>query len=119
MSAASLETRPSDARRTQSFFPEINDRVAELSQDRDVSPPRFVCECSRVDCGATIVLSLEEYAQVRSDPARFIVTPGHEDEEIQDVLERRGACLVVRNVASPTSQLSRASTRPLESQVCR
>jgi hypothetical protein len=119
MNAAPLETRRSDAQRTQSLFREINDRVAELSANRASSPPRFICECLRVDCSATIALSLQEYAKVRSDPARFIVLAGHEDAQVQNVLERRGVCLVVRNVTSTMSQLPRATTRPIESRMSR
>ena len=96
MTAASFDTRRTDARQTQSFFREINNRVAELSRERDVSAPRFICECLNVDCGATIALSLTEYAKVRSDPACFIVLAGHEEAEIEDVLGQRGGCRVVR-----------------------
>jgi hypothetical protein len=117
--AISFETRRSEARRTQWFFREINNRVAGLSQEREVSLPRFICECLRLDCCATIVLPLEDYARVRSDPARFIVLAGHEDTEIQDVLERHDVCVVVRNVASTTAQRPRASTRPTESRMSR
>ena len=75
MGAADFETRASDARRAQSLFRENNDRIAELSQDRDSStPPRFICECLRLDCCATIVVSQEDYARVRSDPDRFIAS---------------------------------------------
>ena len=102
MGAISPQTRPTDAQRTRLLFREINDRIAELSQRWDGPPLGFICECLSIDCCGTIVLSLEEYVQVRADLARFIVLPEHEDAESQDVVERRGDCLVVRNIASTT-----------------
>lgn len=110
---AAARTRRRDALRTQSLFREVNDRVAELSRSSDVVPPRFICECLRVDCCATIVLELAEYAKVRSDPAHFIVLAEHEDAETQDVLERRGDHVVVQNVASRMPN-ARARSRLLE-----
>ncbi len=117
MTDARLERRRRDAQRPQSFFREINDRDAELSRDRDPTLPRFLCECPRVGCCATVTLTLEEYAEVRSDPGRFIVFAGHEDAEIQDVLERRDVCLIIRNAASAGPRPRRARTLPLESRV--
>ena len=119
MATGSFEGQRSEAQWTQALFREINDHVAELSQHWDNSPPRFICECLRIDCGATIMLSLTEYGQVRSDPARFIVFPGHEDAESQDVVERRGDCLFVRNIASTTLQLPPENGRSTESRLSR
>lgn len=85
-----------DAVKTQSFFREINNRVAELAQRGDAAPPRFICECPSVDCGATVALALEVYETVRADPGRFIVLGGHEQAASDDVLERQGDCLIVR-----------------------
>jgi hypothetical protein len=119
MAAPSFELRRTDARRTQSFFREINDHVAELSHEREASPPRFLCECLRIQCGATIVLSLEEYARVRSEQTCFIVLAGHEDAATQQVVARRGVCLFVRNRTSTTSRRPRARTRPIESRMSR
>lgn len=115
MAAPSSEIPRGDAQRTQSFFREINDHVAELSHERESSLPRFVCECRRIQCGATIALSLEEYARVRSEQTCFIVLAGHEDAATQQVVSRRGDCLFVRNRASTTSRLPRVRTRPPES----
>lgn len=103
MTAASLQRRRSQAQRAQSFFREINDRVAELSKHAHVSPPRFICECLCPDCGGTVALSLADYASVRSDPARFIVLAGHEDGETEVVLQRHAGWLVVQKPSEATT----------------
>ncbi len=55
----------------------------------------FVCECGKLGCSETVELSISEYEAVRSGFERFLVVPGHELEEIEDVIERHGSYLVV------------------------
>ena len=55
----------------------------------------FVCECGNLGCNATVELSVDEYEGVRSSFERFLVLPGHEIEEIEDVVERHPSYLVV------------------------
>ena len=55
----------------------------------------FVCECGRIGCSETVELSISEYETVRSGFERFLVVPGHELEEIEDVVERYEQYLVV------------------------
>jgi hypothetical protein len=39
----------------------------------------YLCECGVESCFERVMLTREEYETVRSHPARFLVTPGHED----------------------------------------
>lgn len=55
----------------------------------------FVCECGNLGCSDTVVLTIAEYEDVRSGFDRFLVVPGHEIEEIEDVVERHASYLVV------------------------
>lgn len=55
----------------------------------------FVCECGKLGCSATVELAIDEYESVRSGFERFLVLPGHEIEEIEDVVEHHGSYLVV------------------------
>jgi hypothetical protein len=55
----------------------------------------FVCECGHLGCNTTVELSIEAYESVRSDFDRFLVTPGHEIEEVEQVVERHPDHLVV------------------------
>ena len=55
----------------------------------------FVCECGILGCSATVELAIHEYEAVRSGFERFLVLPGHEIEEIEDVVERHGSYFVV------------------------
>jgi hypothetical protein len=57
---------------------------------------RFVCECGRPDCREVLQLPLEIYKSVRNDARRFFVAPGHEMQELEDVVVRRDTWFVVR-----------------------
>jgi len=55
----------------------------------------FVCECGKLGCNATVELTIAEYEEVRSGFERFLVIPGHQLEEIEEVVERYDDYLVV------------------------
>jgi hypothetical protein len=47
----------------------------------------FVCECADRDCADAIVLSIDEYWDVRRHPSRFAVAPGHEVPAREQLVE--------------------------------
>jgi hypothetical protein len=55
----------------------------------------FVCECGFLGCSETVELTISEYEAVRSGFERFLIVPGHQIEEIEDVVEHHDAYLVV------------------------
>jgi hypothetical protein len=55
----------------------------------------FVCECGYLGCSATVQLAISEYEAVRSGFERFLIVPGHQIEEIEDVVEHHDGYLVV------------------------
>ena len=58
----------------------------------------FVCECGNLDCLARLELTRAVYEEVRSDPRRFVVVPGHEDMEIARVVAAEEGYLVVEKI---------------------
>jgi hypothetical protein len=69
----------------------------------------FVCECGNLGCTETIELAIDEYEAVRSDFDRFLVVPGHEIEEIEDVVERHGRYLVVAKRDDAAAEMAYAT----------
>lgn len=55
---------------------------------REWEPTDYLCECSDTGCLETIELSRDEYEHVRARPTVFVLLPGHEIHEIEDVVER-------------------------------
>jgi hypothetical protein len=80
-------------------FREINERVERdlepLVDTEDEQLP-FVCECGRRSCTDGIGLTVAEYESVRRDATRFVVVPGHEIEDVEDVVDRTDRYFVVR-----------------------
>lgn len=89
--------------RNEALFRSVNERVRELvttAGSRDPDPvASFVCECGRADCTATVELTVGEYERVRADPTHFVVVPGHEIPEVEEVVERHERYDVVRKHA--------------------
>jgi hypothetical protein len=59
-------------------------RFQEL-ESVDLAP--FLCECGDDRCTRTIRLNLQEYEEVRSQPGRFVIVPGHEILDVERVVE--------------------------------
>jgi hypothetical protein len=65
---------------------------------RDVhfdEPLRLVCECERIGCSAPIEVEAELFERVREKPLRFFVASGHEDLDVETVIEERQGYLIV------------------------
>jgi hypothetical protein len=79
------------------------------------SAVRFVCECAKIKCGEFISCSLGDYMHVRSWRSRFLVVAGHEDLNLERVVERHQTWLMVDTLEpvrwTPTSPRREAQTR--------
>jgi hypothetical protein len=77
----------------------VNDRIEELGQRLQVLPDGelldFRCECGRAGCEELIPMAVGRYEHVRADNDRFAVVPGHEDAEIERVVERADGYVIV------------------------
>ena len=101
-----MDARQERRARNEALFREVNERIVELEDgitgfERDDSLlVGFVCECAKEDCGEPLEVTRGEYEAVRDDPRRFLVLPGHEDdeEEIARVVERHSHYLVVEKL---------------------
>ena len=68
----------------------------------------FVCECSDPECADALETTPAEYERVRADGARFVVAPGHQQAEVEWVVEDRSRFLVVENMGA-AAEIARAS----------
>jgi hypothetical protein len=83
----------------EAVFREVNERIEALHQRfelGDGEPLQIVCECDRMDCTERLEVSVETYERTRADSARFCVSPGHEDTEVERVVETGGTYTIVR-----------------------
>ena len=102
--------REAQRARNEALFRNLNERLKELDDRLDMAavgaPARdreeFFCECGRLDCMARFELTRAEYEAVRAHAERFVVLAGHEDPEIERVVEAHGAWVVVeKNDGTP------------------
>ena len=94
--------------KNEALFREVNERIEEIA---DGSPTEFLCECGNSDCTAPMRLSLRVYEELRADPDRFAVLPGHELPEFEEVVARNEGYLVVRKHPGGPAELA-ASRNP-------
>jgi hypothetical protein len=94
-----MDARETRSAKNEALLREVNDRIEEVGERLNVLPGDekldFRCECGREDCDSFVGLTVSEYEQVRSNNDRFAVVPGHEDPEIERVVERGERYLVV------------------------
>lgn len=69
----------------------------------------FVCECGHLGCSETVEIPVAEYEEVRTDFDRFLVVPGHEIDEVDEVVERRRGYLIVVKRKPEAREMARAS----------
>ncbi len=90
---------------------EINGRRVNEAIEPQARPDRtavFVCECGNLGCSETVEISVGEYEEVRVDFDRFFVVPGHEIDEVDEVIERRPAYLIVVKRTPEAREMARA-----------
>lgn len=83
----------------ESAFRDVNEAIArgQWPGEQD-APSGFRCECARLGCNELIDLTPREYEEIRSNPRRFVVIPGHELAEVETVVEKREGYLVIEKL---------------------
>jgi hypothetical protein len=101
--------------RNEALIREVNgwiEQVDKAAEEASLAPEEaffeFLCECGAEDagdigCEEHVQLTIREYEKIRSQDDRFVVYPGHEQEEIEWVAARDERFVVVdkRPVADP------------------
>jgi len=80
---------------TEALFRDVNERIAQSAERFSAESAEFVCECADPNCTHRIETTLEHYDEVREDATHFLLVPGHEDTDIERVVDRRGPKLAV------------------------
>jgi hypothetical protein len=94
-----MSPREERAIRNEELFREVNLTIAELEEQAgrsgwDELMP-LICECAQTGCSAPIEVDGKTFKRVREEPLWFFVAPGHEDLDIESVIEERPGYLIV------------------------
>ena len=82
----------------ETIFRQVNEHVRAAVERVHHDFPRFICECSRIDCDEQIPIDIDAYRTVRESPARFFIAVGHAEDEIEKVIEHTPTYDVVEKI---------------------
>jgi hypothetical protein len=90
------------AARNEALFREVNENIARLEERHGTTAtePVYVCECADSGCTEQIAIDSETYRRVREDPRLFFVRPGHEDPQLERIVERHEGYLIVEKTGA-------------------
>ena len=88
------------AARNEALFREVNEEVARLEHRLEGDAPLFVCECADETCVERLSVPLDAYEELRSHPRRFVLKPGHEQEQVERVVETNDGYILVEKTAA-------------------
>jgi hypothetical protein len=94
----------------EAVFRAVNEQIESLSAPRRQPvgrPLELICECGDIDCAERIQLRPDVYERLRADPLLFAVVPGHDREDVEDVVSRAGSYDVVRKRPGVPEQVAR------------
>jgi hypothetical protein len=98
-----LEDRKRKIGENEAIFREVNELVRPLDQD----VMTVLCECGDTACRDQLAIAHDEYVRLRQDPTLFVLRPGHDFEETEQVEAKHLEYWIVRKRAGLPSQIAR------------
>jgi hypothetical protein len=93
-----MDERDERIAKNETVFRAANREIERAEQEAGGGTHQLIevlCECGREECSGLISLTVAEYEGVHSEDDRFVVLRGHENPEIERVVEERADYLVV------------------------
>jgi hypothetical protein len=84
--------------KNEAMYRSVNREIEQTSEQLGEGPQARIdalCECGKESCSETIELTIAEYDEAHGQSDRFVVKPGHEDEQIERVVTRTEHYLIV------------------------
>jgi hypothetical protein len=97
--------------KTESQFRDVNERIAETAGEFGATEAELVCECSDPECGKRIEAPLADYERARADGAHFLVAPGHENPDHEEVKRTRPGYRIVAKLKAIGAAARRLNPR--------
>jgi hypothetical protein len=89
--------REKQAARNELLFRAVNEQILGMTARfrAQLSEIDIVCECVDQTCVGTIRVAAEDFEKIERSDGVFLVLPGHEDAQVEDVVDRNGRYSVV------------------------
>ncbi len=72
-----------------------------MDEESKVSfPLGMVCECSNPNCFERIELTVAQRKEIRKDPLVFVIAPGHQDNQIEKVIDQHKYYALVKKYSN-------------------
>jgi hypothetical protein len=93
----------------EALYRTVNERIESLNQAFGTltNTMTVVCECGDGTCAQQIEIGVEDYERIRANPTYFIIVPGHEIADVEDIVEKHEAFHVVQKHAGDPAELAR------------
>src|SRR3954447_4989010 len=94
------------AAKNEELFRDVNRNIARLEERfGHTRTLELICECEGVGCHDGLEIDSAAYADARSSPLRFVVLPGHEDLQIEQVVLRTPNYFMVEKVGEAAREI--------------
>jgi hypothetical protein len=100
-----MDPRTERVAKNEALFREVNERIKDVT---GYESAEYLCECGNASCTETIPMTISDYESLRSDARQFVVLPGHEVPELEDVVVRNDKFLVVQKKPGEPAALAEA-----------
>jgi hypothetical protein len=93
-----VDARDERVARNEAMFRTVNRELEQASREAGGDADdriEVICECGQDGCSATLTLTISEYDESHGQRDRFVVSPGHEDADLERVVTRKEQYLVV------------------------
>jgi hypothetical protein len=93
--------------RNHALFRDVNERIYSLTEEFGSHPAddglslAFVCECGSVTCTSQVLVETDDYSRIRAHPEHFLVLAGHEQSDLERVVESNSHYVVVEGRTVP------------------
>jgi len=93
----------------EALYRSINEKIESLNESFGLVTETMavVCECGRLECSEQIELDTPTYEHVRADATHFVVLPGHEEPDVETIIERHDGFNVVRKNPGAAAEVAR------------
>jgi hypothetical protein len=93
-----MDARHERLSKNEAMYRAVNRELERVTKEVGGGPDdrlEALCECGDDSCTAKLEITASEYDDAHRERDRFVVVPGHEDEEIEHVVTRTDRYLVV------------------------
>lgn len=104
-----MEERARRIGKNEALFREVNERIERVTESLQVTTETLsiLCECGSASCTEQIEVSIPEYERIRAEPTHFFVCRGHEEPDVEDVVEQAPGYDVVRKKPGEAAEMAR------------